>query len=546
MNVAVEKKIQVGFGIALVFLLLVAAAAGWSGQRHLETFRAVDHTHRVLSKLEEVLVDILNTETGARGFAISGDEVFLKPYESGMASVRKSFEDVRRLTRDDPKQQRQLEALRPLLERKLDHVAAMLALRRAGDTEALRQFVSKGEGNQLMSEIRSGLGAMRAEEMLLVQQRTARAQTLTRATLGLAICGSVLALVLVGLASLVVSRDFQQRRQVETALADSETRFRILFEQSPDPCWLINERNLFAACNHAAVQALGYKNREELLATHPAELSPAVQPDGSLSHKKADEMMALAHQSGIHRFEWEHRRVNGQVFPVEVTLAKTQVHGQQMLYAVWRDISARKQTEFLTREQLQLEAFAAAIGKALNSSEELNVMLARCTEAMVTHLDAAFARIWTLNEVEQLLELQASSGLYTHLNGPHGRVPVGKFKIGLIAQERKPHLTNQVVGDPRVGDQEWARREGMVAFAGYPLIAGDRLVGVLAMFARHKLDKFAHRPRHRCRPHRRGHRTQAGGRRNPQAERRPVAASVASRAGQPRTHRVRLRRVTRP
>lgn len=81
-------------------------------------------------------------------------------------------------------------------------------------------------------------------------------------------------------------------------------------------------------------------------------------------------------------------------------------------------------------------------------------------------LDAAFARIWTFNEADDVLELQASAGIYTHLDGAHSRVPVGKFKIGLIAEEREPHLTNSVVGDARVGDQEWAKREGMVAFAG--------------------------------------------------------------------------------
>src|SRR4026208_1111297 len=86
-----------------------------------------------------------------------------------------------------------------------------------------------------------------------------------------------------------------------------------------------------------------------------------------------------------------------------------------------------------------------------------------------------------------MLGVRASAGMYTHLDGPHGRVPVGKFKIGLIAEERKPHLTNEVVGDPRVSDQEWAKRERMVAFAGYPMLVEDRLVGVVAMFARHKL-----------------------------------------------------------
>src|SRR5262249_27108353 len=81
----------------------------------------------------------------------------------------------------------------------------------------------------------------------------------------------------------------------------------------------------------------------------------------------------------------------------------------------------------------------------------------------------------------------ASAGLYTHLNGPHSRVPVGKLKIGLIAQERCPHLTNDVLNDTRISDKAWAEREGMVAFAGYPLVSGDRLVGVMALFARHAL-----------------------------------------------------------
>ena len=115
-------------------------------------------------------------------------------------------------------------------------------------------------------------------------------------------------------------------------------------------------------------------------------------------------------------------------------------------------------------------------------------MLQRCAEAVQKHLGVAFTRIWTLCPTEPVLELQASAGLYTHLDGPHGRVPVGKFKIGLIALERAPHLTNEVQTDPRVGDKAWAKREGMVAFAGYPLLIGSRVVGVLALFARERLD----------------------------------------------------------
>ncbi len=112
-------------------------------------------------------------------------------------------------------------------------------------------------------------------------------------------------------------------------------------------------------------------------------------------------------------------------------------------------------------------------------------------EATTRHLDAAFARIWTVTADGTTLELRASAGLYTHLDGGHARVPVGQFKIGLIASERKPHLTNSVLGDARVGDQVWARENGMVAFAGYPMMLGDRLVGVIAAFSRHALSPAA-------------------------------------------------------
>ncbi len=140
-------------------------------------------------------------------------------------------------------------------------------------------------------------------------------------------------------------------------------------------------------------------------------------------------------------------------------------------------------------ERIRIIALSAEVGRALTTLDALDGMLRACAEAIVRNLGAAFARIWTLNGSEEVLVLRASAGLYTHLDGPHGRVPVGRFKIGLIAQERRPHLTNDVPGDPRVSDREWAAREGMVSFAGYPLVVGERLVGVVALFARRPLSE---------------------------------------------------------
>lgn len=71
------------------------------------------------------------------------------------------------------------------------------------------------------------------------------------------------------------------------------------------------------------------------------------------------------------------------------------------------------------QEQNHRTEFRAAIDSALAHPESLQDILKRCTDAVVYYLNAAFARIWTLNEADQMLELQASSGLYTHIDGAH-------------------------------------------------------------------------------------------------------------------------------
>ena len=157
--------------------------------------------------------------------------------------------------------------------------------------------------------------------------------------------------------------------------------------------------------------------------------------------------------------------------------------------AVDQTVLDRGKAERMLSEQALLAGMSTDVANALSQAEDLRGMLEGCAEVLVARLDAAFARIWTLNEAENMLELQASAGMYTHIDGGHARIPVGQFKIGLIAKERRAHLTNAVVGDLLVGDQAWAQREGMVSFAGYPLLVGGRLKGVMALFARRPLSE---------------------------------------------------------
>jgi diguanylate cyclase (GGDEF)-like protein len=155
------------------------------------------------------------------------------------------------------------------------------------------------------------------------------------------------------------------------------------------------------------------------------------------------------------------------------------------------EIIERKKAEDELIERARHAELGAEIGTALVKHEDLRSQLQLCTESIVKHLDAAFARIWILNEEENVLELKASAGMYKRVDGYHSIKKVGELKIGIIAKEKKPHLTNTVIGDPMISDQEWANREGMIAFAGHPLVLSDKVVGVMAMFSKKPLHEAA-------------------------------------------------------
>ena len=139
-------------------------------------------------------------------------------------------------------------------------------------------------------------------------------------------------------------------------------------------------------------------------------------------------------------------------------------------------------------ERERLARLATAVSRVLSIPQALDQILQECARTIVSHLEVAFARIWLLDESGDTLILRASEGQYTGLHGAYSRVSVmTSLKIGQMVVDRQPRLTNRLQEEGWVREPDWARREGFLAYAGYPLIAKDKVVGVMAMFARHPL-----------------------------------------------------------
>ena len=256
--------------------------------------------------------------------------------------------------------------------------------------------------------------------------------------------------------------------------ADNESRFNTLAETASDGIISIDDQSTIRYVNPAAGQMFGYEPAEML----DKNLTVLMPERFRQIHLTSFRRYLATGQKHIRwrAIELVGLHKSGREFPIEISFGEEVRNDKHFFTGIVRDV---------TNRTLHAEIHAAFSGL---TESALQPILQLSADSIVRHLEAAFARIWTISDQGDMLELQASAGQYTRLDGEHARVPVGQFKIGLIAQERKPHLTNDVQNDERISHPEWAKREGMVAFAGYPLVVDGRLVGVLAMFARKSLE----------------------------------------------------------
>lgn len=128
--------------------------------------------------------------------------------------------------------------------------------------------------------------------------------------------------------------------------------------------------------------------------------------------------------------------------------------------------------------------------KILNSLQKynnLNDKLHFIVESAVKYFDAKFARIWLVDKERKYLILKFSAGKYKNIQGEFSKVPLDSNKIGPIVKTKKPTISNDVVNDPRIRYPEWAKKERLKSFAGYPLMSKGQPIGVLGMFSEKKL-----------------------------------------------------------
>jgi PAS domain S-box-containing protein len=357
---ALRRWVTSGIVAAVLMTAFMGFLSWQSARRAAKDTDWVAHTHAVITTLTSTVGHAVDTESGERGFAVTGMESFLDPYWQGQLAVTQDLGALRHLTVDNPAQQKRLDLLESQINTQMESSRRMVNKRQ--QTGALPAEAELLEGKQQMDAVRATVAEMLGEEAKLLNKRVEKAQAERRRT-QIVVSGSALVgLIFLGFAGITIRREInrgarmrgqlkalnaslEQRVEHRTAaLRESEERLSAVIQSAMDAIISVDDQRNIVLFNAAAEKILRCPAAEAL--GQPIErFIPLRFREAHSSHiRKFGETGVTSRAIGELGVLWA-LRANGEEFQMEASISQVEHAGEKIFTIILRDVTERVRAE---------------------------------------------------------------------------------------------------------------------------------------------------------------------------------------------------------
>jgi PAS domain S-box-containing protein len=254
------RKLELAaFGLALALVLFVEYLGYRSAEAQVETAGWVEHTHQVISELDDVLIASIDAETGRRGFALTGSESLLVPYRDAATRATAHLSTLRQLIADNADQLARLAALEPHVMVRLRLLEDAVAEQRAGGNFRLPASADTLRGSEEMRTVRAGIAEMAATERGLLADREARTRESVKLSRDAQLAGGALGIFLLTLVVVRLRRAIGERQKSEERARENENDLATTLESIGDGVIATDPAGLVTRINPVAREITGWE-----------------------------------------------------------------------------------------------------------------------------------------------------------------------------------------------------------------------------------------------------------------------------------------------
>ena len=252
------KRVAGGFGLASAILVLIGVISYQNTRILIDTKNQVQRTQEKINKLEELLSDMKDAETGQRGYILTGQESYLEPYQAVVGNIDQKIAELKDLIVDQPSQQKQFATLESLIAAKLAILKQTIYLRQNQGFDAALQLIQTNQGKYLMDNIRKVIHEIENQDKRLLQQQSQAGKASANKTLLTLAIAIFLSFLILAIVYYLISREVKERKLTEETLNQERNFISAVLDTASALVIVIDTQGQIVRFNQACEQTTGY------------------------------------------------------------------------------------------------------------------------------------------------------------------------------------------------------------------------------------------------------------------------------------------------
>ena len=362
---SIKQKVTGLCGLALISLGLVGGLLNWNAYKLNQILVNAAQVNQISDRLQHLLSELQDSETGQRGYLLTGQSAYLEPYDNGVRSIGQTLNQTRTLLSNNPAQIQKLDAIEILIASKLAELNNTIQLRQNQGFDAALKVVKTNRGKADMDKIRDLIFAMQTDTKQVLQQQENQTQAQTQMVIVGSAASSILALLTGIVGIITIWRDLDRHSKIEAELEDSQALFRAFMDNGPAVAYMKDKAGRYVYMNRRLetqfninFSDLKGKTDQDWL---PPETVEQVQANDRLvlATQKTTEVVEIVNTSEVNQNYWLSFK-----FPV------TDSAGKQFVGGISLEITDRVQLEqSLSQEKELLQVTLNSIGDAVITTD---------------------------------------------------------------------------------------------------------------------------------------------------------------------------------
>ena len=363
MKINLEKKSYILFLIIAFTLLAILAMFYYNTNKMKSTSELVEHTQDVLHVSDNILLDVLNIETGSRGYLLSKNDIFLEPFNNAILTINSNLGKLENLIRDNSSQRIRVAKLKIKVIERVLFSNHLIEIRRHNDLVTTEKLMSNGQVKLLTDNVRSIITEINAEEFRLLKIRKNENKKSNYFSELIFLFFFIFILVILFLIFVLIKNQ-KAKNLITIELNKSTELFAKLFNYNPASISIknLNDGKIINV-NNSFLKLFGFDDVSEVVGKTSQELNVFINTNHT------DDVSKLLSKNNIVKdYETEIRTKQGENKWTSASILLLEVDNKSCIFSVSSDISYRKKAE----EQLlavnkELEAFTYSVSHDLRA-----------------------------------------------------------------------------------------------------------------------------------------------------------------------------------